>query len=686
MSKGLPLGPLPGVMQAQHQPAARPLQAAQPHASFTQHGNQKGAPFPVVPHRPRLFPPRTCRLLGPDNGRGLSKDRALLLSILRAAGWEVTVLERSPLAPGSVALQVHLEVPAPHLFSRAQHNVILPNPEWWRPEWAPMLSHPGVRIWAKTADSERLFRDLRAPVTRIGWQSADRKDETVPRRRAFLHVGGRSPHKGTERLLAAWQPGWPPLTVIGAEAAAQPPPNVTVRGHVPDDELQRLQNEHAFHVYPGRYEGYGHAQWEGLSCGAVVFCTDGPPFDEHPGAFRLLPSTPGARAGLATCHDVLPSALLDAVAWALGLSEDALTARRQQARRAWEAAAAAFQGQITAALCEVSPRPLVTLQSPHERCGIAEYGRQLDEALSAGGLVPLALPITAPPDQLLSALGRGTTLLVHFEPGLVSGSTAELLREARGRGARIVFCCHLFEPAILSAWGSLVDRFVVHRPYAGVASDKLVEIPLGCPEYTPPAEDRAALRARLGLPADRLVATTLGFLVRWKRLPETLTALLEQLPPSVFLQVLTPPPFRGSAEDEIARVYAVLARHKAHDRVLFSTDFRPAQELLDRVHASDLGFLYHGEDTGSVSAATKSFVSARTPLVATGSSHAADLREGVLRVGSFQHKAFAVEVARVAEDPALRKDLRAGMAREYERLRMTAVARQYAQLLSRLSA
>lgn len=235
-----------------------------------------------------------------------------------------------------------------------------------------------------------------------------------------------------------------------------------------------------------------------------------------------------------------------------------------------------------------------------------------------------------------------------------------------------------------AAWGHLVDRFIVHRPY-GVAHDKVVEIPLGCPEYEPP-EDRAALRARLGLPADRVVLTTLGFLVRWKRLPETVSALLDRLPPTVFLQVLTPPPFGGSAADEIASMQAVLQRHKARDRVLFSTEFRSEQALLDRVCASDLGFLFHGQDTGSVSAATKAFVAARTPLVTTGSSHAADLREGVVRVGSFDQRAFAQEVARVAQDEQLRHALRAGMEREQERLRMGAVARKYAALLKRLNA
>lgn len=331
---------------------------------------------------------------------------------------------------------------------------------------------------------------------------------------------------------------------------------------------------------------------------------------------------------------------------------------------------------------------LVTLHSPHERCGIAEYGRQLDEALrqAGAGLYPLTFQATK--EEILSRATAGTTVLVHFEPALVTPAThlAETLAAAREQGAKVVFCCHWFEPgAVLGRWANLAHQFVLHRPYPGIEhNEKITTIPLGCPVYEP-SETRGALRKKYGLPEHAVIVTTAGFLSPWKRLPQVTASLFQHWPhgSNIYFQLLGAIPYHGDAAQQEMGMRRLL-RSAPRAPVYFSTDFLSDKELLDRLHISDLGFLFHGQDTGSVSAATKAFVSARCPLVVTGSSHASDIEAGVHRIQGFDVGHFARQVLEVAASPARREDLQAGMRREYGRLSMTHVAERYLDLFRSL--
>lgn len=331
---------------------------------------------------------------------------------------------------------------------------------------------------------------------------------------------------------------------------------------------------------------------------------------------------------------------------------------------------------------------LVVCHSPNvTNCGITVYGQQLDRAfLTAGGvdLVPFSF---REPEKIVLASGPGTVLLVHAEPSFFVKATydvADVLRRIRMRGAKIVFCCHWFSADFGAQWAPFVDVFVVHRDYPGAGGPRMVEIPLGCQPYTL-AANRTSLRARYGLPAESIIVTTIGFLAQWKRLPLILGELLSRLRrrkrrKRIFLQVLTPLPCDGNA-GERRRVEKVLA--KSDIPSFFSTDFRSDAELMDRVHVSDLGFLFHGEHTGSVSAATKTFVSARTPFVITQSTHASDIRSGVVRVPGFDPGPFADVVNQLIGDPRI-LGLRQDLEIEYARLSMDVVTAKYLALFRSL--
>jgi glycosyltransferase involved in cell wall biosynthesis len=331
---------------------------------------------------------------------------------------------------------------------------------------------------------------------------------------------------------------------------------------------------------------------------------------------------------------------------------------------------------------ETLPSSVVVCHSPHARCGIREYGRQLDEALSKS--VKIVASTFERPTEIVDSAEQGSIVLVHYEPTFAGHGFVETLRAIKAKKARVALCCHLFSPQVI-AWADhgLVDALVTHRDYGRSArGPHIVQIPLACPVYTP-SIGRAELRARFGFASDAIVLTTLGFLAQWKRLPDLLKSLLSAAASdqNFIFQIQTPWPFanREMAAAEEVRVRDVLSRH-AGDRVRFSTEFIPERDLLDRVHASDLGFVFHGQHTLSVSAATKQFVSARCPLVITDSTHSSDVNGGIVRVSGFDPSRFASEVIHVARDAAMRERLGIEMAGEYARLNMDTVAAQYLEL------
>ena len=74
----------------------------------------------------------------------------------------------------------------------------------------------------------------------------------------------------------------------------------------------------------------------------------------------------------------------------------------------------------------------------------------------------------------------------------------------------------------------------------------------------------------------------------------------------------------------------------------------------------------------------------RTPVVITSSSHASDLKKGVVRVVGRDANSFCREVARVIADPGLRDRLRQEQEENYAELNWEATADKFVDALSRL--
>lgn len=324
---------------------------------------------------------------------------------------------------------------------------------------------------------------------------------------------------------------------------------------------------------------------------------------------------------------------------------------------------------------------VVVCHSDKDRCGVREYGRQLDASLRRAGaeVVPLTYASLGDAQAVVDRV-----LLVHFELGLVHPVErfAAALSAVRARGARVVWACHMYDRGQVAQFEGLFDHLVLHRDYPE-RDPRSAVIPLGCPLYEEPG-DRASVRARLGLPLDKTVVSTIGFLTAWKRLPEIAEVVLRKMAPhpELFLRVHAPHPF----DDASAKIDDPKLRAMVTGNMSFTTEFLSEREALNLAWASDVGFLYHGFHTHSVSAAAKQYVSARRPLVVTASTHVSDLQQGILRVQDSYFEAFADAVVALALNGQHRQILMKGMESEYERLNMDAVARQYVKLFEEVTA
>lgn len=324
------------------------------------------------------------------NGVGLSHDAQLIANILQARGHAVTMAE--PIHRRRVTLRairlgqdirrrygaivghdirpdhdinLMLEHIFPSYFETARRNLLIPNPEWVRNKWLPYL-HDFDLIIAKTLHARQIFERLGYPVKWIGFTSNDRMDANVPRKRAFLHMPGKSTTKGTDNLVALWaaHPEWPALTLIwrnGPARGGEIASNITLLDkYLPEAELRKVQNEHIFHLCPSQTEGYGHYIAEALSVGAVVITTDAEPMNELVTSDRglLVAAHAGRIQKLATLYDFDSDAMQAAVERCMNMPESEIETFQTNARDWFEQQQVEFPERLHGVLSSIDPPAL----------------------------------------------------------------------------------------------------------------------------------------------------------------------------------------------------------------------------------------------------------------------------------------------------------------------------------------
>lgn len=313
--------------------------------------------------------PTRVNIIRHNNAAGLARSGGLLADILRVAGFHVTLhdpyqdlppglepasnlafqLDAGPQAGGhAFDVNLFLEQVFPAWFPAARVNCLVPNQEWFAPKWLPHLSRFD-HVLCKTREAERIFRDRGCSTEFVSFTSQDRLDATCRKDHpTFFHLAGKSKQKGTEVLLDLWlrHPEWPRLRLVQRADTARvvTAGNIEhVTGFVSEELLRRFQNESSVHLCPSEAEGFGHSLAEGMSCGAVVLTTDGPPMNElvRPDRGVLVAYKRATRQGLGAAYHVDPAALEHCIEEVLRMDEATRTKLGDRAR-AWFLANDAF--------------------------------------------------------------------------------------------------------------------------------------------------------------------------------------------------------------------------------------------------------------------------------------------------------------------------------------------------------
>jgi hypothetical protein len=284
----------------------------------------------------------SINLLACANGVGISRDLSLIKSVLEANGHEVFCNHTYRYAPRrTFDLNIWLERFNPITLGCSAKNIIIPNQEWFEPNWIKFLEGFDA-VFAKTQFAKDIFEKLGCKTHFISFTSEDRYQPSVKKDYFhWIHVAGKSIQKQTELVVKTWQsnPGFPQLTIVQDHKFWKPRTlcrNINFMiDRVPEDVLLSMQNASAVHVCPSETEGFGHYIMEAMSTKGVVLTTDAAPMNEIANFERgcLVAPSYSEPMNLSTKFLLNQKALEDAVVKLTIMDQGMVSAKGEKARQ-----------------------------------------------------------------------------------------------------------------------------------------------------------------------------------------------------------------------------------------------------------------------------------------------------------------------------------------------------------------
>lgn len=195
------------------------------------------------------------------NGAGLERDAEIISEIL--CDHEILISTHGKPITHSADIHIFLEVVSNRVIGLKGKKILIPNPEWFRPEWKKYLHHFDA-IFCKTKHAMDIFIPLHHNVIYSGFTSIDMMDESIERfESSMIHFPGKSKTKGTELLQRDFKY------------------DVNIFSHPDRSVIIHKMNQYPIHLCPSVAEGWGHYIWEAFSVGAFVITTDAAPMNEQ---------------------------------------------------------------------------------------------------------------------------------------------------------------------------------------------------------------------------------------------------------------------------------------------------------------------------------------------------------------------------------------------------------------------
>ncbi|MBP0494960.1 FkbM family methyltransferase [Roseomonas indoligenes] len=548
----------------------------------------------------------------------------------------------------------------------------------------------------------------------------------------FLHVSSCFPRKGVDILLAAFArafrhgdpvrlviKGFPnPHNTVAEDLAAlrakDPglPAMELIDRDLPEEELLALYRDADAMVLPTRGEGYNLPAAEAMAAGLPLIVTGyggHMDFCDQETArllrWRFAPSgshlaTPGS-LWIEPDEDDLVDALREfalasrSAEGRAALAERTRRARLQVAQRLRRAPFVERLEEAALDLLLAPPAPPIRVAwvtSWEVRCGVAEYARQLVQAMPEHpGIAshailpdtrwtlagrpgnPLAHAVSpawtmgdpAIPDTLGAAIMAEDpqVVVLQHQPGLIGWALlADLLLGPALRDRAVIVTLHntqhLLEQAepgrkaILSALGG-ADRILVHsiadleRLRTVGLSGNVTLMPHGVKAPLP----ASAAPARL---AGSPVIGSYGFFLPGKGLPELVEAfaILRRTWPEARLRLVNADYGTAHSTDEIARCRSIARTEGIEHAIEWHTEFLPEEEVLDLLAGCTVIALPTQASKESSSASVRDAMAAGPPVLVTPLSIFDEVGDAVIRAEGISPQALAEALGGLLADPA----------------------------------
>jgi len=291
----------------------------------------------------------------------------------------------------------------------------------------------------------------------------------------------------------------------------------------------------------------------------------------------------------------------------------------------------------------------IMCKSYGQRCGISTYSERLNRALNKAG-VKSHIFINEPHEDV-------DIISVQYEPGILHPIVLGNFL-TRHKNQKVVVTAH--HTRGLGQLFGVIDGIVLHDesqilPTEVPPKNKYRVIPH--PALVFPRLDKKEVKKELGLPTDKIIIGTAGFICgTGKRLPVILSHLLELLEDDMFLYFITSF-WKGGDMGRYKQISNLVKMYGKENQFRIDIDFKTEEELNKSMQACDLLFAWNitgPNDKGSQSGIASDMYGSYTKLIVKDSPHYSFIKKqkGVL-VGPTDPRAFAEAVIKAAKSENL---------------------------------